>query len=71
MVDKDWDKLKLAYGVNKSIDLPVCLADLELEKDDKLEDVLEATMAKPGNDPYTLSCNKRDDLSGNPGSGRL
>ena len=30
---------------NKSIDLPVCLADLELEKDDKLEDVLEATMA--------------------------
>ena len=45
MVDKDWDKLKLAYGVNKSIDLPVCLADLELEKDDKLEDVLEATMA--------------------------
>lgn len=45
MVDKDWDKLKMAYGVNKSIDLPVCLADLELEKDDKLEDVLEATMA--------------------------
>ena len=31
MVDKDWDKLKMAYGVNKSIDLPVCLADLELE----------------------------------------
>ena len=25
--------------------VPVCLADLELEKDDKLEDVLEATMA--------------------------
>ena len=45
MVDKDWDKLKMAYGVNKSIDLPVCLADLELEKDDKLEDVFEATMA--------------------------
>ena len=45
MVDKDWDKLKMAYGVNKSIDLPVCLADLELEKDDKLGDVLEATMA--------------------------
>ena len=66
MVDKDWDKLKLAYGVNKSIDLPVCLADLELEKDDKLEDVLEATMANPGNDPYTLSCNKRYDLSGYP-----
>ena len=33
--------------------------------DDKLEDVLEATMAIR-NDPYTLSCNKRDDLSGYP-----
>lgn len=45
MVDKDWDKLKQAYGVNKAIGLPVCLSDLELEKDDKLEDVLEATLA--------------------------
>ena len=27
------------------IGLPVCLSDLELEKDDKLEDVLEATLA--------------------------
>ena len=26
----------MAYGVNKSIDLPVCLADLELEKDDRI-----------------------------------
>lgn len=45
MVDKDWDKLKQAYGVNEAIGLPVCLSDLELEKDDKLEDVLEATLA--------------------------
>lgn len=45
MVDKDWDKLKQAYGVNKAIGIPVCLSDLELEKDDKLEDVLEATLA--------------------------
>ena len=45
MGDKDWDKLKQAYGVNKAIGLPVCLSDLELEKDDKLEDVLEATLA--------------------------
>ncbi len=45
MVDKDWDKLKQAYGVNKAIGLTVCLSDLELEKDDKLEDVLEATLA--------------------------
>ena len=45
MVDKDWDKLKLAYGVNKSIDLPVCWLIRSWKKDDKLEDVLEATMA--------------------------
>lgn len=57
MVDKDWDKLKMAYGVNKSIDLPVCLADLELEKDDKLEDVLEATMANQEmtHTPYSVT----------------
>ncbi len=35
----------ICIGVNKVIGLPVCLSDLELEKDDKLEDVLEATLA--------------------------
>lgn len=45
MLDKDWEKLAQAYGLNQSIKLPVCLADLELEKDDPLEDVLEVTMA--------------------------
>lgn len=44
MLDKDWEKLKQAYALNKSIGLPVCLADLELEKDDALEDVLKVTM---------------------------
>lgn len=45
MLDKDWGKLDQAYHLNQSIKLPVCLADLELEKDDPLEDVLEVTMA--------------------------
>lgn len=45
MLDKDWEKLKQTYDLNKSIKLPVCLADLELEKNDPLEDVLEVTMA--------------------------
>ena len=70
MVDKDWDKLKQAYGVNKAIGLPVCLSDLELEKDDKLEDVLEATLANQEM-VHTISCNKRNDLSGYFKSGRV
>ena len=45
MLDEDMEKLKLAYEFNRSVGLPVCLADLELEKDDPLEDVLAVTMA--------------------------
>lgn len=45
MLDEDMEKLKLAYEFNRSVGLPVCLADLELEKEDSLEDVLAVTMA--------------------------
>ena len=45
LLDKDWGKLDQAYRLSQSIKLPVCLADLELEKDDPLDDVLEVTMA--------------------------
>lgn len=45
MLDKNWDKLKQTYAFSQSIGLPVCLADLELEKDDPLEDVLNVTLA--------------------------
>ncbi len=44
MVDKNWEKLKMAYDLNISIGLPVCLADLELERNDPLTDVLAVTM---------------------------
>ena len=44
MVDQNMEKLKLAYDFNKEVGLPTCLADLELEKDDPLEDVLRITM---------------------------
>lgn len=44
MVDKDWEKLRKTYQLNKSIGLPVCLADLELTGEDPLEDVLEVTL---------------------------
>ena len=44
MVDQNMEKLKLAYDFNKEVGLPTCLADLELEKGDPLEDVLRITM---------------------------
>lgn len=45
ILDQNWDKFKKAYELNRSIGLPVCLADLELDRSDSLEDVLEATLA--------------------------
>lgn len=45
MVDKDWENLKKAWNFSRSVGLPVCLGDLELERDDPLEDVLELTLA--------------------------
>lgn len=49
------EKLKLAYDFNKEVGLPTCLADLELEKDDPLEDVAADHHGEPGTDPYTVS----------------
>ena len=45
LLDKDYENLKLAYGFNRRTGLPVCLGDLELAREDKLEDVLAVTMA--------------------------
>ncbi|MDD3251278.1 MAG: iron-containing alcohol dehydrogenase family protein [Lachnospiraceae bacterium] len=45
MADQDYDKLKPTWELNKAIGLPTCLADLELEKEDPLEDVLKLTLA--------------------------
>ncbi|MDO4268161.1 MAG: iron-containing alcohol dehydrogenase family protein [Eubacteriales bacterium] len=44
MVDQDWEKLGQAWRLNKAVKLPTCLADLELEAADPLEDVLKVTM---------------------------
>lgn len=44
MADQDWDKLRQAYRLNRSIGLPVCLGDLGLSREDALEDVLAVTM---------------------------
>jgi len=57
LVDQDLEKLKAAYAFNKAVKLPVCLADLDLDPQDPLEDVLEATMANPelSHIPYPVS----------------
>lgn len=57
MVDRDWDRLKKTYDFNVSVGLPVCLADLELEQDDPLEDVLAVTMANQelNHTPYPVT----------------
>lgn len=45
MVDKDFEKLSKAYALHLALGLPVCLKDLSLEREDPLEDVLDATLA--------------------------
>lgn len=57
MVDKQYDLLKQVYKFNKSIGLPVKLADLELAIDDDLGDILEATERNKELEhvPYTIS----------------
>lgn len=44
IVDENWEKLKIAYLFNQNLGLPTCLADLEIETDDLMEDILSATM---------------------------
>lgn len=41
MMDGQMEMLQKAYAFHRQIGLPVCLADLELSKDDPLSDVLE------------------------------
>ena len=45
MLDKDFEKLSNVYEFHQAIGLPVCLADLELEKEDPMNDILSVTMA--------------------------
>lgn len=44
MLDGDFETLSTTYELYRSIGLPICLADLEIDSGDLLEDVLEATM---------------------------
>lgn len=44
MLDRNYAQLEQIYKFHQAIGLPVCLADLELEAEDPLEDVLKVTM---------------------------
>ena len=57
LLDKQYNELRRVYDFNKKVRLPVCLADLDLEKDDPLDDVLDATIVNPELDhiPYPIT----------------
>lgn len=44
MLDGDFENLKQVYAFYKKVGLPVCLKDLELEREDPMEDILTVTM---------------------------
>ncbi|MCR4632650.1 MAG: iron-containing alcohol dehydrogenase family protein [Erysipelotrichaceae bacterium] len=57
MLDGQEKELRRVYDFNKSVALPVCLKDLDLEKDDPLDDVLDATIVNQELDhiPYPIT----------------
>ena len=44
IVDEQWENLEKVFRFNRSVGLPTRLADLGLERDDELDDVLDATV---------------------------
>ena len=57
MVDDQKEELRRVYDFNKKVGLPVCLKDLDLTRDDPLDDVLDATIINPELDhiPYPIT----------------
>ena len=57
MVDDQKEDLRRVYDFNKKVGLPVCLGDLDLRRDDPLDDVLDATIVNPELDhiPYPIT----------------
>ncbi|MBR4422439.1 MAG: iron-containing alcohol dehydrogenase family protein [Erysipelotrichaceae bacterium] len=57
LVDEQIEELARVYAFNKKVQLPVCLKDLDLEKDDPLDDVLDATVVNQELDhvPYKIT----------------
>lgn len=57
LLDKQYDELRRVYDFNKKVKLPVCLKDLDLDSDDPLDDVLDATIVNPelNHIPYPIT----------------
>ncbi len=57
MLDHQTEELKRVYEFNRSVGLPVCLKDLDLERDDPLTDVIHAAAINQELDhiPYPIS----------------
>lgn len=57
LLDKQYDELRRVYDFNRKVKLPTCLKDLDLDRDDPLDDVLDATIINPELDhiPYPIT----------------
>ncbi|MBR3265486.1 MAG: iron-containing alcohol dehydrogenase family protein [Erysipelotrichaceae bacterium] len=57
LIDEQYEELRRVYAFNKSVSLPVCLKDLDLEQSDPLDDILDATIVNQELDhiPYPIT----------------
>ncbi len=57
LIDGQMEELRKVYDFNKKVQLPVCLKDLDLDRDDPMDDILDATIINPELDhiPYPIT----------------
>ena len=57
LIDDQYDELRRVYAFNKSVGLPTSLRDLDLERSDPLDDILDATIVNQELDhiPYPIT----------------
>ncbi len=57
LLDGQMEELRKVYDFNRKVKLPICLKDLELEKDDPMDDILDATIINPelNHIPYAIT----------------
>lgn len=57
LIDGQMEELRKVYDFNKVVKLPVCLKDLDLDRDDPMDDILDATIINPelNHIPYPIT----------------
>ena len=57
LIDGQMEELRKVYDFNKAVKLPVCLKDLDLDRDDPIDDILDATIINPelNHIPYPIT----------------